>query len=261
MLTDEALAGPAAGLLSIMDRVEATEDCRERRARGNQWLCDATGAVLLDLGCGAGTATIELARLRPDARAHGVDVNAHMLAVARARAARVSVACTFSEGDATALAFEDESVAAIRAERLLQHLASPALALAEARRALVRGGRLLIVDHDWDAALVASDDLSTTRALLRMFANGPPSGTIGRALPALLAQSGFEAVSVQPDVRFSTDARAHGWFVDLLADLGRVLEPVEADVVDAWRREQRERAEKGAFCVMIPWVVAMAVKG
>lgn len=258
--SDESLSGPAAGLLSMMDRIEASDDCRARRARIAAWMADAPSGALLDLGCGAGTAAIELALAHPERDTHGVDVNEGLLNVARARASRAGARCTFHERDALSLPFEDASAGAIRAERLFQHLAEPERALAEARRVLRPEGRLAVIDQDWDAAIVASDDLATTRALLRSFADGIRRPTLARAMRPLLRECGFHAVDVQPDARFSTSFAAHRWFVDLLADLGRILEPVPADTVDAWHREQLERAERDAFCVMIPWVISTAIK-
>lgn len=244
----------------MMDRVEASEDCRARRARLGAWIAAGPEGSLIDLGCGAGTALIELALAHNERDTCGVDVNEGLLNVARARAQRAGARCNFVQHDVSALPFADASAGGIRAERLFQHLADPEAALVEARRVLRADGRLAIVDQDWDAAIVASDDLPTTRALLRMFADGVRRPTLARQMRPLLNQCGFRVIDVQPDVRFSTEISAQGWFVDLLADLGRILEPVPSDAIDAWHREQRERAERDAFCVMIPWVISTAVK-
>lgn len=258
---DEAIADAAAGLLAMMDAVERSPDCALRRRRARELLATAGGRSFVDVGCGAGTALIELGLEDRSRALFGVDINGGMLAVARARAARAGVECAFSEGTCAALAMADASVDGFLAERVLQHLSDPLAALREARRVLVGAGRVVIVELDWDAALVDSDDRESTRALVRAFANGIPHGTIGRRLHGLLLDAGFENVCVEPSFALATDWDTHRWFVELLATIGRVTDALPNETVDRWLDEQQTRARNGRFCVVLPWFVASATNG
>jgi len=91
---------------------------------------------VLEVGCGSG----ELLRsLAGSARfAVGVDLSAAGLGIARGKA---PVACA----SADKLPFEDSSFDAVVAQHLIEHLSEPGVALAEWRRVLRPGGRLVLV--------------------------------------------------------------------------------------------------------------------
>ncbi len=109
------------------------------------------GMRVLDLGCGPGTLCRLIARRCPDATVVGVDPDARMLARARATAARAASRIAFVEADATALpsAAPLDAPFDVCVTSLMFHHLAPAqkrTALAEARRVLVPGGRLVVAD-------------------------------------------------------------------------------------------------------------------
>src|SRR5919112_3941988 len=67
------------------------------------------GLDLLDVGCGPGTITVDLAARVAPGRVVGLDVSAAPLAEAREAAARAGVDVTFEVGDVYALAAADGS--------------------------------------------------------------------------------------------------------------------------------------------------------
>lgn len=109
------------------------------------------GLRLLDLGCGSGTITADLAqRVGPEGSAVGVDVEASVLQSAAAHAAsRGVVNATFVEGSAYALPFPDGTFDVVHAHQVLQHLSDPVSALREALRVLKPGGFLAARDSDY----------------------------------------------------------------------------------------------------------------
>jgi demethylmenaquinone methyltransferase/2-methoxy-6-polyprenyl-1,4-benzoquinol methylase len=102
------------------------------------------GQRALDLCCGTGDVAFALART--GARVTGVDFSPAMLAVARERASRQAGAVEFREGDALQLPFADDSFDAVTISYGLRNLADFAAGLAEIRRVLRSGGRLLVLD-------------------------------------------------------------------------------------------------------------------
>ena len=100
-------------------------------------------APVADLGCGPGAHTLALARRGYDVV--GIDGSPRMVDVARTRAARDGIDATFQLHDLTApLPFPDESLEAVVAILILQHLSYPADFIAEIRRCLRPGGHLSI---------------------------------------------------------------------------------------------------------------------
>ncbi len=106
------------------------------------------GERIADICCGTGDMTFALARAvgRSGAVA-GVDFCAPMLEVARDRARALgSRAPSFLRGDALALPFEDDRLDAAVCAFGIRNVDDPAAAVAEMRRVVRPGGRLLILE-------------------------------------------------------------------------------------------------------------------
>jgi SAM-dependent methyltransferase len=99
------------------------------------------GQRILDVGCGAGETTLELAAR--GAEVVGVDISRPLLDVARGRSQGANV--SFLEADAQAHPFEAASFDAIYSRFGVMFFADPPAAFANLRRALKPGGRLAFV--------------------------------------------------------------------------------------------------------------------
>lgn len=100
------------------------------------------GRRVLDVGCGSGETTVELAAT--GAQVVGVDISRPMLEVARRRSASVADV-SFQEADAQTHAFEPESFDAILSRFGVMFFADPDAAFANLRSALKPGGQLAFV--------------------------------------------------------------------------------------------------------------------
>ncbi len=88
------------------------------------------GGSALDVACGSGKLTAELAKLAGDGRVVGVDFSARMLEIAR----RAHPQIEFIEGDALNLPFDDASFDASTIAFGLRNLSDPIRGLREMRR-------------------------------------------------------------------------------------------------------------------------------
>jgi 2-polyprenyl-3-methyl-5-hydroxy-6-metoxy-1,4-benzoquinol methylase len=109
------------------------------------------GLDLLDVGCGPGTITVDLAARVAPGRVVGLDVSAAPLDEARALAARSQVEVEFAVGDVYALDAADDSVDVVHAHQVLQHLTDPVAALREMARVCRPGGLVAVRDVDYAA--------------------------------------------------------------------------------------------------------------
>ena len=126
---------------------DPTEPETERARQRIHWICSqATGQDVLDIGCSQGIVCLILGR--EGFRCAGLDLEAASLAVAQEQLNKeddlVQRRVTFRVGDASQLPFEDASFDTVVLGEILEHLTHPARVLAEAKRVLREGGRLII---------------------------------------------------------------------------------------------------------------------
>jgi len=117
------------------------------------------GLRLLDVGCGPGTITLDLAGRVAPGPTIGIDREPGVVAEARRLLeSRAIAGVEFRTADAYALEFDDESFDVVHAHQLLQHLTDPVAALVEMRRVLRPGGVLAVRDGDYGGFVWAPSD-------------------------------------------------------------------------------------------------------
>jgi SAM-dependent methyltransferase len=107
-------------------------------------LAAGAGERILDIGCGAGQTTLDLAAaVAPDGEVLGVDISRPLLEVARSRRAPAGV--SFVEADAQTHPFPGASFDGAFSRFGVMFFSDPKAAFANVRRALRPGGRLAFV--------------------------------------------------------------------------------------------------------------------
>lgn len=200
------------------------------------------GANCLDVACGGGDVTCDLARLvGPQGRVLGIDLDEAKLELARreAEAGQVSNVAFQPHTVGSGQPIGDFDVAYCRF--LLSHLRNPIDAVLEIRSALRPGGVLMLVDVDFSGYFWYPESRAQSRyyelyteAVKRR--GGDPN--IGPRLPSLLKEAGFENIRinvVQPaglegDVKLITaltmENIAEALITDGVASAGEIQEVV-----------------------------------
>jgi ubiquinone/menaquinone biosynthesis C-methylase UbiE len=180
------------------------------------------GQSLLDVGCGPGTITADLALLVAPGEVVGLDAASEVVDQARGHAEGVGVAnLRFEVGDLLALGYPDASFDVVHLHQVLQHLSEPVDALVELRRVLRPDGLLAARDSDYAAFTWAPADPLLDRWRELYFAvterNGHDAG-IGPRLLEHAHAAGFGDVTVSSSTWTYADPESRAWWGALWAD-------------------------------------------
>jgi ubiquinone/menaquinone biosynthesis C-methylase UbiE len=113
-------------------------------AGGREWLAERARGRVLEVAIGTG---LNLPHYPADVTITGIELSPAMLAIARQRATGLGRDVDLLEGDAEHLPFDDASFDTVVCALSLCTIPSPDAALAEMRRVLGPGGRVLLLDH------------------------------------------------------------------------------------------------------------------
>ena len=153
-----------------------------------------SGQCLLDVGCGPGTITVDLAKYVAPGRVLGFDRAETAVDEAIGLDAKN---VEFRQGDAYDTGLEDGSFDVIHAHQVLQHLTDPVRALREWKRVLSRNGVLAVRDSDYGAFIWGPSDPLLDRWLSLYHGITERNGAeadAGRRLKGWVRSAGFERV-------------------------------------------------------------------
>ncbi|MEO7751956.1 MAG: class I SAM-dependent methyltransferase [Terracoccus sp.] len=208
---------------------------------------------ILDVGCGPGSITLELAELAGDGSVLGVDRSEEVIAEAASAARRAGVDnVEFVVGDVYALAQETGSFDVVHAHQLLQHVSRPVAALREMGRVCRPGGLVAARDSDYAAFTWWPEvpELDEWLTLYRTVARGNGAEPdAGRRLASWARGAGLEVVSSGAGVWCFSSPQDVAWWGGLWAErvVGSGLAQQATDrglattadlerLADGWRR-------------------------
>ncbi|GAA0970414.1 class I SAM-dependent methyltransferase [Actinocorallia libanotica] len=202
--------------------------------------------VLLDVGCGPGSITVDLASRV--GKVVGVDLAAEVLEEARAKAEGVANV-SFRAADVYELPFEDGTFDVVHTHQTLQHVADPVRALREMRRVCRPGGIVAARESDYAGKVwyPASPEIEEWLALYDRCARangGEPNA--GRHLLAWAHAAGFTEVTPSASTWCHATEEERRWWGEMWRD--RILRSAMAgQALDSGyaTREDLERISRG----------------
>ncbi len=148
------------------------------------------GEAVLDVGCGTGDLTLRAARrVGAEGRAAGIDASPNMIKIARRKAAKKSRDVDFRVAPIEDLPFTDGEFDAALSSLMIHHLPDDLKlrGLAEVRRVLKPGGRLVVVDLKPGKGIVGF--------LSHLMGHRLP-GDYAEQLRSIISEAGFEDVEI-----------------------------------------------------------------
>ena len=210
----------------------------------------ADGERVLDVGCGSGVVTRDIARrVGSRGRAVGVDPSRALLAVARelAEDAGVGGHVEFREGDALRLPFPDSSFDVVVCATVLSHVPRGEAAIPEFVRVLRSGGRLGVFDLDTDMTAFTHPDRVLTRRIIAAASDAMAvNGWLVRQLPSLFQRA--RLVDVQARGFFPLETALQSFYASMAERCAEVA--VKTGVITdiegrAWLDAFREQGAQG----------------
>lgn len=200
-------------------------------------LADTPDAAVLDVGCGAGATTVDIARrVAPHGRCTGIDVSAPMITAARARAAQHGASADFVCADAQGHDFGPARFDLVVSRFGVMFFDDPVAAFAGLRRATRSKGRLRFIA--WRTP--AENPFHTVaehaaRPLLPQLPQRRPNepGQFGFAdrehVARILEQAGWRGIDIRPaDIACAFPAHHLPTYMARMGAVGRALDEADA---------------------------------
>jgi SAM-dependent methyltransferase len=235
-----------------------------------QALSPGVGEQLIDIGCGCGQTTLDLAgRVGPQGRVVGVDISRPMLEVARRRAgAAAAPTADFREADVQAADLGGSVFDAAFSRFGVMFFSDPVAAFANLKRSLKPDGRLAFVcwrsfaENPWmGTPLAAALPFIPPPPPMDPLAPGPFAFADADRVRAILTGAGFSAIDIRPhDTQIgSGDVEQTLQLAFRVGPLGAILreDPSRADVIaDAVRRVlETHLTPDGVMMPAAVWIV------
>ncbi|KAL9607982.1 MAG: hypothetical protein Q9167_007154 [Letrouitia subvulpina] len=209
---------------------------------------------ILDVGCGPGSLTTDLATFVPQGKVTGVEPTAEPLEQAQKFATERKVSnVTFQVGDIRALPFPDQSFDIVHAHQVIQYLDDRPAAIREMGRVAKPGGFVAIREadhgtHTWYPDVEGMKDFQDLYSRAVRANGGEPDA--GRQIHAWARQAGFEWSDITATASawcFNTPDDRAWWssvwvgrciesaFAKSVVEKGHATENELSQIVKAWR--------------------------
>lgn len=221
------------------------------------------GETILDIGCGNGLLTAELARaVGPGGRVIGVDPSEDMRSAAVERCRDLEWV-DLLDGLCDSLPLPDETADKAAAVQVFEYLPDLAGALKEAFRVLRPGGRLTVADIHFDSWIWFSDHPDRMARMMNAWDSHLSLRDAPALLPPALTDAGFTVDRIVPvticDHVMKPDGLAK-MMIRLMKAFAVAQQAVPEDEVEAWAEEQEALARSGRFFFSITQFVVSASK-
>jgi ubiquinone/menaquinone biosynthesis C-methylase UbiE len=243
-----------------------TPDVIAQRAATLQALALQAGEHVVDVGSGPGLLAAEMAaQVGPTGQVIGLDLSDSMLALSRQRHADLATSdcLSFLKADAVRLPFVDSTFDVAVSTQVYEYVPDVPAALAELYRVLRPGGRVLILDTDWDSIVWAADDQARMQRMLEAWIDRFADPHLPRSLSWQLQRAGFRVerrevlVLFNPEYDPDTYSVANG---HIMADFVVAQGRIQREQAEAWMRDLQRLGSQGRYFFSLNRYLFLATK-
>jgi arsenite methyltransferase len=243
-----------------------TPDVIAQRAATLDALALQAGERVVDVGSGPGLLAAEMAaQVGPAGRVIGLDLSDSMLALSRQRFGDLATGecLRFLKADAARLPFADHRFDVAVSTQVYEYVPDVPAALAELYRVLRPGGRVLILDTDWDSIVWAAGDQARMQRLLEAWADRFADPHLPRSLSWQLQSAGFRMerrevlVLFNPEYDPNTYSVANG---QIMADFAVAQGRMSREDAEAWMRDLQRLGNQGRYFFSLNRYLFLATK-
>ena len=238
-------------------------DVTRRRRMAFDALHLSEGDTVVDIGCGNGLLTEEIARaVGKGGQVIGVDPSQDMRALAAARCAAFP-STQIRDGLADAVPLRDGEACKAVAVQVLEYLSDIPSAMRGAHRVLRAGGRFVAVDTGFKTLDWFSEDTERMQRVMSAWDRHYTEARVAALWPRLAREAGFLAIEIEPFTFCDVTLRPDGIAFMLMhlmsryaVEIGHMTETETA----GWFDEQVELARQGRFFFSLTYYRMTAVK-
>jgi len=246
-----------------VDRQYSAPPLVEQRRLTLEAMALRSGQTALDIGCGPGYLTLEVARqVGAQGRVTAVDTSQPMLEIARARCSGVDQ-IAFHLADAAALPCPDAGIDVAAAVQVYLFVPDLDAVARELARVLRPGGRAVVVDTDWDSLVWHSSDRERMERFLALWMRRYANARVARLLPGALRRAGLNVEHAGAIPLIELDPAENTYSGSQIPEFARYMATkggVPEAEAKAWEADLRALAARGEYFFSLNRYVFVARK-